>query len=359
MSLSPIGISAFAIALPSNIRTNDYWRQKYPQLVAMAEEKTLARTFSPIEPSSKTLLFDEEMQPFLADPFRGTIERRILANGETALMLESRAARSALAALKMSPGDIDLMICCSFLPAQIGPGNAAFLCNELEFQGTAWNLESTCSSVLQALHTAAALVKAEQYRNVLVVVSCSYSLYAEESDSLSWFLGDGAGAFVISRLNAGEGILGVKSINTADTCGTFYYELAKDANGEPCIRMGASKNTSKRLRENGQDSVQKCCQAAAKKAGVTLKDIDFFVFNTPLPWYARFCARALDVDPERTISTYPLYANVGPVLPAVNLYHAVKERKINKGDLVMLYTVGSVSSAGAMVMRWGDVKLGE
>jgi 3-oxoacyl-[acyl-carrier-protein] synthase III len=358
MSSISVGIRSLSISLPGMVRTNDYWRKKYPDLVAAAEEKSLARTFAPIDPSSKTRLFDQEMEPYLSDPFRGTVERRILAPGETGLMLECRAARAALEAIRMSPKDVDLLISCAFLPEQIGPGNAAFLCAELGLEGTAWNLESTCSSVLHALHTASVLVRAGEYRNVLVIVSCSYSRYVDESDTLSWFLGDAAGAFVIGKLAPGEGVLGVKSIHTADTCGAFFYELTRDANGEPQICMGAGKNSSKQLRENGQVSVEKCCKGAARAAGVKLQDIDFFVFNTPLPWYARFCARALEIDPERTISTYPLYANVGPALPSVNLYHAARSGKIQNGDLVLLYTIGSVSTAGAMVMRWGDVKLG-
>jgi 3-oxoacyl-[acyl-carrier-protein] synthase-3 len=36
------------VDFPSVLRTNDYWRVKYPDLVAKAEEKTLARAFSPV-----------------------------------------------------------------------------------------------------------------------------------------------------------------------------------------------------------------------------------------------------------------------------------------------------------------------
>lgn len=358
MALNSVGILGLSISLPATVRTNQFWYQHYPEVVAAAESKTLARTFAPIDPSSNTYLFDSEMEPYLSDPFRGTIERRYLAVGETILELECRAAREALDAVKMQKDDIDLIICCSFLPQQIGPGNGVFICRELEISIPVWNLESACSSVLHAVHTAAALVKAGEYNNILVIVSCSYSKYVDQADTLSWFVGDGAGAFIIGKVAANEGILAVKSINTADTCGSFYYELAKDENSKPVIRMGAGKNTSKLLRENGQASVHKCCTDAAKKAGVELKDIDMFIFNTPLPWYAQFCAKVLGVDTKRTINTYPIYANVGPALPAVNLFHAAYERKIKKGDLVLLYTIGSVSTAGAMIMRWGDVKLG-
>ncbi|HMJ16017.1 MAG TPA: 3-oxoacyl-[acyl-carrier-protein] synthase III C-terminal domain-containing protein, partial [Polyangiaceae bacterium] len=70
------------------------------------------------------------------------------------------------------------------------------------------------------------------------------------------------------------------------------------------------------------------------------------------------CARALGIDSERVINTYPKYANMGPALLPGNLYQAARENPIKKGDLVLMYSIGSVSSSGAMVVRWGDTALG-
>ena len=37
---------------------------------------------------------------------------------------------------------------------------------------------------------------------------------------------------------------------------------------------------------------------------------------------------------------------------------AEKRERVRPGDIVLTYSVGTVSSAGAAVMRWGDVGLG-
>ncbi|MEH2408391.1 hypothetical protein [Nostoc sp.] len=63
-----------------------------------------------------------------------------------------------------------------------------------------WNLESTCSSALIALQNAQALIQTGIYRNVLVVVSHIGSNTVNEEDTLSWSMGDGAGAFVVDSL---------------------------------------------------------------------------------------------------------------------------------------------------------------
>ncbi|MBW4493056.1 MAG: 3-oxoacyl-ACP synthase III family protein [Oscillatoria princeps RMCB-10] len=352
--MKPVGIRSLAVSFPSVVRTNDYWREKYPELVANAEANSLAKVFTAL----KDDIWGEEMKPYLSDPFRGVTVRRVLGTGESSLTLEYRAAIDAIEAAQLSVNDIDLMLVTSLFPQEIQPGNAAILAGQLGLQGPAWNVESTCSSATVSLQTAWALVQAEQYRNVLVVISTTYSRFARETDTLSWFLGDGAGAFVVSKLKENQGIISTKIVNTAETCGTFYTELALDEEDKPIVVMLGSPKASKMFHDTTVKLIRTCCQEAVAAAGLTLEQIDFFAFNTPTAWYANVCTRALGVDPSRTINLSSEYANIGPVLPITNLYHATAAGKIHENDLVLVYTIGSVSNAGATVMRWGDVALG-
>ncbi|AFZ33841.1 Beta-ketoacyl-acyl-carrier-protein synthase III [Stanieria cyanosphaera PCC 7437] len=356
MNLLPVGIRSLAVSFPSIIRTNDYYRENYPELVAQAEQKTLSKVFSTTNSDSSNE-FDREMLPYLADPFRGTVERRVFAPGESALTISYQAAKDAIAAAKLTAEDIDLMLVGTIFTDQLGPGNAAFLAEKLGLQGAAWNLESTCSSAVAALQTASAMVQTRQYHNVLVVICTNYSPLTDPQDTLSFLSGDGAGAFVVSQLKPNQGVLGTKILNTACTCNTFYNELVMDAEGKPHIYIRAAKGTGKILSDTATEFLKKCCDGAVKAAGVTLKDIDFFAFNTPTAWYADVCARALGISKEHTINLNHLYANIGPTFPLANLYHGVESGKIRENDLVLVYTIGSVSNAGACVMRWGDVSI--
>lgn len=361
MNFKPVGIKAIAVSFPSIIRTNDYYRTYYPDLVAKAEEKTLARTFSVTQSNFDNKAADiwtEEMTPYLSDPFRGTVERRVFSPEESALSISDRAARDVLEAAKLGPEDIDLMLVATIFPDRVGPGDAAFLARKLGLQGAAWNLESTCSSALAALQTAAAMIRAGEYRNVLVVICTNYSRFTDKNDTLSFLSGDGAGAFVVSSLEGDRGILGTQIINTASTCGTFYNELTADETGNPQIFIRARKGAGKILAETAVPLVQECCQKAVKAAGVSLDEIDFFAFNTPTAWYTNVCTRALGIDRDRTLNLNPRYANIGPMLPVANLYHGAESGKIRENDLVLVYSIGSVSNAAASVMRWGKVALG-
>ncbi|MEA5601611.1 3-oxoacyl-ACP synthase III family protein [Nostoc sp. UHCC 0252] len=352
-----VGISSLALSFPSIKRTKEYYRENYPELVAHAEQKNLAKLMSQDNlPACNE--FDSQMLPYLSDPFRGTVEKRILGPGESSLTLEYRAAKDALEAAKLSLDDVDLLIVGSFLPEHIGFGNAAFLARELGLNCGAWNLDASCGSTPVALQTACALVQSGGYRNVLVVISCTYSRFFNEDDTLSWFFSDGAGAMVVSALKANQGIISTKSVNTSMLCDQFSFQLTPDEQGKAQLRMQVDKGTNKVISRISAGLLRQCCEEAVAAAGVSFDQIDFFIFNTPTAWFADFCTQVLGIDSERTINTYPLYANIGPALTLANLYHAAQLGKIRENDLVLIYGFGAASSATANVMRWGKVALG-
>lgn len=214
MKGSSVGIRSLALSFPNTVCTNDYYRKKYPDLVAQSEQKSLGRLFS-LAGSTPGNAFDQEMMPYVSDPFRGAVERRILSSDESSLTLECRAARDALQAGNFLLEDIDLAIVTSFGTEEVVAGNAAFLVNELGLRCASWNLNSMCSSAIVALETASTLVRSGDYRNILVITSCAYSRLLDERDTISWIAGDGAGAFVVSAVKANQGILGSKIVHSA------------------------------------------------------------------------------------------------------------------------------------------------
>lgn len=351
-----VGIKAVAYAVPEQVRRNDYWHQHHPELVASAEDRTLARVWARRDAAARNL-FDEEMEPYLGDPFRGAVERRILAEGETSLGLEVLAARRALAAARWTPGEVDLLLLTSFIPDQPGPGNAAYVVRDLGLRCPGINIESACSSTLVSLNTAVGLIEAGQYRNALVVSSCSYSRFAPPWDTLSWFMGDGAGALLVGQVPEWQGWVAGHTIHTASTCGTFSLELAVE-DGKAVHRMGASRETARVINEIGEPCMREACTGALEKAGIRAEDLACMVTNTPTAWYASFAAKVLGIPRDRIVSTYERYANTGPVLIPMNLYESVRQGKLHEGDWVLLYAIGSVSTAVATVMRWSDAKLG-
>lgn len=366
MTRHSIGIRSLAVSFPKLIRTNDYWYDKFPELAVRQESKRvrLPRTPQSISNQDGLEIWSQEVAPYLNDPFRGNVERRVLSQDESSLTLEYQAAKEAIASANLDPEEVELAIVTSLFSESIGFGNASVLARQLNLHCPAWNLETTCSSALVALQNARSLIATKEYRNVLVVVSHMGSCTVDNRDTLSWSMGDGAGAFIVSSLKPEQGVLGTKIISATATYGAYSHELNPrlleeigDLRGVPRILTRTGENASM-LAETAVDFVRSCCEGAAKAAGVSLDRIDFFAFSTPTAWYASVCSRALAIDPERTINLYPRYANIGPVFPLANLYHAALSGKLQENDLVLIYTNGAGATAGAMVMRWGDVGLG-
>lgn len=353
------GMRALAVHYPSVLRTNDYWLRHHPEMIAKSLERGAGKVWSAQEDDGPSALFDETMRPYLDDPFRGTKDRRVLGPGETGLGMEREAIVKALGSAGLEPGEVDLLISVGFQPTHVGVGNGVYLANELALGCPAINLETCCSGALVAFQTACSFVSSGQYRRVLVSVSCTYSIQCEASGGLSLTSADGAAAFLVEAASEGHGLLGGKTLNTANTCGAMYFEPVVDEPGAaPRVRLGASKTGGKVLRGSALSSLEGATRGALDAAGVTLADIDFFVFNTPTAWYVDFCTRALGIDRERTVDTYPLYANTGPALTTGNLFHALAEDRIARGDLVLIYSVGSISTVSAAVVRWEETALG-
>ncbi|AFY33177.1 3-oxoacyl-[acyl-carrier-protein] synthase III C-terminal domain-containing protein [Calothrix sp. PCC 7507] len=351
----PIGIRSLSICFPEVIRTPEDSLHNFPDLITRVNSRK-TRVSKSISTADMDI-WSQEVAPYLSDPFRGNVERRVLGLQESPLTLEYRAAHEALQTAEMAAKDVELMIVASLYPGQIGPSNACYLAEQLGLCCPAWNLESTCSSALIALQNADALLQTATYKNVLVVVSHLGSQTVDEEDTLSWSMGDGAGAFVVDTLKPNQGILGTKIVPTTATSGAYSYELITNSQGQPQIFTRTGENAIS-LAETAVDFVRVCCEGAVAAAGVGLEQIDFFAFNTPTAWYTNVCTRALGIDGERTINLYPHYANIGPVSAIANLYHAAKLGKIRENDLVLVYTNGAAATAAATVMRWGDVKLG-
>lgn len=343
-------IRSVALRLGSERRDNDWYRHHQPDLVARAEQAGLAKAFS--LDGAATSSFDRAMAAHVSDPFRGATVRHVLAPGETCQGLELAAARAALAASGCD--DVDLILCASWLPERfVPPGNAVFHAADLGTRAPAWNIETACSGAAACLQLAHGLVAAGLHRRILLITSSTNSRQAR--DTLAWISSDVAAAAVVEASDDGDGLLAAAMVNTAETNDVFIHDLVVEDH-RAVVRMRVGDGGGARLREStGGELVRETCLQAARQAGVSLDEIAWFAFSNPLAWSSRMACEALDVDPGRTIDLFPRLANVGAPFPLVHLHTAATERRLRPGDLVMIYTVGSTSSAGATLLRLGPL----
>ena len=136
------------------------------------------------------------------------VQERRYATHETSAGMGAAAARCALAAAGLNVGDLDAIIGASTGPQQAIPCTAALVQRELhapDGKSVCFDVNGTCLSFMFGLHTAAHLVAAGMYRNVLVYSSeiTSRSLNPRQPESMVLF-GDAAAAAVVTRSTPDE-----------------------------------------------------------------------------------------------------------------------------------------------------------
>jgi 3-oxoacyl-[acyl-carrier-protein] synthase-3 len=346
-------IRALSLAVPTKVRTNADLAQGYPDALRKMAER---RVFRQATPASSTPEWDDAMRRYCDDPFQGAVKRHVVTEDETPRDLQRRAVNDCLRAADLSLERVDLMIVSSVINQQLGAGDAAYLAEAFGLRAPAINVESTCSGALVSMQLARALIETQQYERILIVVSCSYTTITDPSDPFAWWLGDAAGAMLVEAgRTAAEGIRSIQVVDTLATCNTFYCELDAADGGKPRIRMRAHRNTGVDLARTGADYLRRATSAALERAGIGIEQIDFLIVNTPVAWYADFACRILGIDRARTIDVFSYYANIGPVLPIAAAVHAAAEGLISSGNKVLFFSIGSVSTAAAAVIDWGEV----
>jgi len=129
----------------------------------------------------------------------GIIKRHIAASGQTCSDLAEPAARAAMEAAQVSPGDIDLILVATTTPDQIFPSTACLLQRRLGIHGcAAFDVQAVCTGFIYALAVADKFIRTGTAHCALVVGSEVLSRILDWSDRNTCVLfGDGAGAVVL------------------------------------------------------------------------------------------------------------------------------------------------------------------
>ena len=91
---------------------------------------------------------------------------------------------------------------------------------------------------------------------------------------------------------------------------------------------------------------------AIKKAGLELKDINLFIPHQANIRILLAIAKRLAIPVERIFMNIEKYGNMSAASTAVALAEASQEKKIKKGDNVVLVAFGGGLTYGALVIKW-------
>jgi 3-oxoacyl-[acyl-carrier-protein] synthase III len=316
----------------------------------------------------------------------GIEQRRYARKGTSSSDLGLEAAKRALAAANLEPGDLDFVIFATMTPDHYFPGNGGLLAKKLGLDSThALDLRMQCAGFLSGLQVADAFIRSGTYRRVLLVgAECHASLYpwsdAEwavmfgDSDgpvspeAFAWgtaqrdravIFGDGAGAFVLEANESGDGrgFLGFEM----KTDGNHWDKLYVPGGGSASFpyfspEMFASNGTipvveGRQVFRLATTAMPQIVREVLAKYGLGVDDLDLLLMHQANLRINEAVQKHLGLPDEKVFNNIQRYGNTtAATLPLV--FHEAREAgRAKPGDLVGFTALGAGLHWGAGLVR--------
>jgi 3-oxoacyl-[acyl-carrier-protein] synthase-3 len=285
----------------------------------------------------------------------GIHERRIAAPGEFTSHMAVHAAHAALAHAHLDAQAIDLIVLATSTPDNTFPASAVEVQSALGItHGAAFDLQAVCSGFVYALSTADALLKSGAFNRALVIGAETFSRILDWTDRTTCVLfGDGAGAVVLEAQD---------QPGTRDDRGVLTVRLRSDGRYKSKLYVDggpSSTGTVGHLRMEGREvfrhavaMITDVVEDAFKGAGYSVADIDWFVPHQANKRIIDGSAHKLGIDPAKVVTTVDRHGNTSAASIPLALADAVADRRIKRGDLILLEAMGGGFTWGAALVRW-------
>ena len=98
--------------------------------------------------------------------------------------------------------------------------------------------------------------------------------------------------------------------------------------------------------------------AAVDRAGLTLQDIDLFVYHQANARITRALGERLEIPPERVVDCIETLGNASAATLPVALVAAERDGRLRPGARVLLSAFGAGFTWGGGVIEWGEPNRG-
>jgi 3-oxoacyl-[acyl-carrier-protein] synthase-3 len=285
----------------------------------------------------------------------GIRERHIAAPGELTSDLALHAARAALANARVEADSIDLIVLATSTPDQTFPATAVSVQAGLGItRGAAFDLQAVCSGFVYALSVVDAMLKSGGFKRALVIGAETFSRILDWNDRTTCVLfGDGAGALVMEA-QLQPGTQADRGILTSHLRSDGRYKSKLYVDGGP-----SSTQTVGHLRMEGRDvfkhaiaMITDVIDDAFKATGTSAADIDWFVPHQANKRIIDGSAHKLGIAPEKVVLTVDRHGNTSAASIPLALTDAVTDRRIKRGNLILLEAMGGGFTWASALLRW-------
>ncbi|MCK4419053.1 ketoacyl-ACP synthase III [Candidatus Aerophobetes bacterium] len=288
----------------------------------------------------------------------GIKERRIVDKDEAASDLAYKASIKAMEAANVKSEELDMIIVATITPDMIFPATACVLQEKLGVRKiAAFDLEIACSGFLYGISIASQFIATGMYDTILIVAAEVLSKIVDWQDRNTCVLfADGAGAVVLKPFEDGNQI--ISSCLGADGEGADLVGVPAGGSRLPAsLETVRSRQHYMKMNGNGlfKEAVKAMVQAAdisLQKGGLTYKDIDFFIPHQANIRIIKAVAKRMSLSMDKVCINLDRYGNMSAASVAVALDEAVREKRIKRGDKILLTCFGGGLSWASLVIEW-------
>jgi 3-oxoacyl-[acyl-carrier-protein] synthase-3 len=285
----------------------------------------------------------------------GIRERHIAAAGELTSDLALHAARAALANAHVEADTIDLIVLGTSTPDQTFPATAVTVQAGLGITGgAAFDLQAVCSGFVYALSVVDSLLRSGSHKRALVIGAETFSRILDWNDRTTCVLfGDGAGALVLEA-QPQAGTIADRGILTTHlrSDGRHKAKLYVDGGPSSTQTVGHLRMEGREVFKHAVAMITDVIYDAFKATGTSAADIDWFVPHQANKRIIDGSAHKLGIAPEKVVITVDRHGNTSAASIPLALADAVADRRIQRGNLILLEAMGGGFTWGSALLRW-------
>ena len=281
----------------------------------------------------------------------GIRARHFAADDQGCSDLATEAARRALDAAGVTANDIDLIIVATSTPDMVFPSVATMVQFKLGTSGgPAFDVQAVCTGFIYALTVADAMIQSGSARRALVIGAEVFSRILDFNDRTTCVLfGDGAGAVVLEASDQ-PGILATDL--HAD--GQYKDILCVPGHvnrgavlGDPVLKMNGPA-----VFKLAVGVLEDTARASLVKADLTDADIDWLVPHQANIRIMQSTAKKLKMGMDKLVVTVDQHGNTSAASIPLALDTAVRDGRIQRGQILMLEGVGGGFTWGSVLLRY-------
>lgn len=288
----------------------------------------------------------------------GIKERRILkGEGKGSSDLAVEAIKQIFEKTGIRPDEIDLLICATVTPDHVFPAAANIISDKLDIRNAhSFDLNAGCSGFLFALDTASKFIEAGAKKKVIVVGADKMSSITDYTNRTTCVLfGDASAAVLLEPTEEEVGV--IDTILRSDGFGRTYLKM--EAGGS--VMPPSHETIDKGLHYIYQDGKHVFKHAVSKMAdvsvemmekhGITSNDLAWFVPHQANMRIIDATAERMELDKSKVMINIERYGNTTAATIPLCLWEW--EKKLKKGDNIILSAFGAGFTWGSILLKWG------